>query len=335
MNLDTVIDPEYGLQQDEYSLSHPCFGSSDQLMVVGWSGRDKGRDSKKYYVLKCNKCSQDQELFGEGYFRSTRSNLVSGRLPCGCARSPRWSKEQFAVLCMRKATELDYVFLGFAKEYKGATTKIKILCETHGAWASGTVQSLINGGCGCPVCKRDVIAKTSAKPDSVMIQSFFASGAFHPEAKFWRSDRENSQGFKVYWFMFCPECGETGESVSSNLRKGKRPCACSEHRQTECYINQVIDDHGVVALKFGVANNSKRRVKEQNSTSTYTLKQHSVYKFPCVASCKKAERECKQELECGIILKRDMPDGYTETTWVYNLDKIIEIYERNDGIKID
>jgi hypothetical protein len=28
-----------------------------------------------------------------------------------------------------------------------------------------------------------------------------------------------------------------------------------------------------------------------------------------------------------------MPDGYTETTWVYNLDKIVEIYERNGGLK--
>lgn len=45
----------------------------------------------------------------------------------------------------------------------------------------------------------------------------------------------------------------------------------------------------------------------------------------------KAERECLQELECGVVLKRDMPDGYTETTWYYNLEKIIQIYERNGG----
>jgi hypothetical protein len=27
-----------------------------------------------------------------------------------------------------------------------------------------------------------------------------------------------------------------------------------------------------------------------------------------------------------------MRDGWSETTWVYNLERIIEIYERNGGI---
>lgn len=135
--------------------------------------------------------------------------------------------------------------------------------------------------------------------------------------------------------MFCPVCGETGESTSVNLQRGHRSCACNTQNQQESYINWIIDSHGtVVAIKFGIASDSKRRVKQQNSKSVYTIKQHSVYQFPDVTSCKKAERVCKQELECGIVLKRDMPDGWTETTWTYNLDKIIEIYERGGGIRV-
>lgn len=93
-----------------------------------------------------------------------------------------------------------------------------------------------------------------------------------------------------------------------------------------------MEDCEAVAIKFGIANNSKQRMKQQSSKSIYTLKQHSVYTFRSVEECKKAERECRQELECGVVLKRDMSDGYTETTWVYNIDRIIEIYERNGGI---
>lgn len=54
-----------------------------------------------------------------------------------------------------------------------------------------------------------------------------------------------------------------------------------------------------------------------------------------IFNLEQAERECKEQLECGVVLKRDMPDGWTETTYVYNLEKIVEIYERNGGVKVD
>ena len=133
--------------------------------------------------------------------------------------------------------------------------------------------------------------------------------------------------------MFCPECGEVGESPSDNLQRGHRPCACSKHRQQECYINLLVDGNNTaVAVKFGIANNSIRRAKQQNYKTPYEILQHSIYTFPSALSCKGAERECKQELECGVVLRRDMLDGYTETTWIYNLEKIIEIYIRKGGI---
>jgi hypothetical protein len=331
VNLEDVLDPEYGLQQDDYSLSGVVFGEEGQIEVVGWSGKCR---TAKYYILKCNKCSKDTELFGEGYFRSVKGSLVKGAVPCGCGRA-MWSKEQFAVLCKRKATELGHTFLGFIGEWNGAYTKIKILCEKHGEWSSATINNLINAGQGCPGCGADATVKASIKPDDMMIASFHESGTFHPDTKFRRSERKNSQGCKVYWFMSCPECGEIGESYSSDLQRGQRPCACSKQRQQECYINWLIDDHNMaVAIKFGIARDSKRRVKQQDSKSAYTLKQHSVYTFPSVEQCKKAERECKKELECGVVLKRDMPDGYSETTWAYNIGKVKDIYERNGGVLV-
>lgn len=336
MKLEHVINTEHGLQQDEWSLSQPCFGSEGQITVVGWSGKDKCDRGHKYYILRCSRCSQDTELFGEGYFKSLKSNIFKGALPCGCARHPQWSKDQYNVLCSRKAKEIGYTFICFVGEWKGKNTKIKMLCEKHGEWSTGCVHNLISTGNGCPGCGHNTTtaaaSESNTKPDSVMIDSFFDSKAFHPDTKFWRSERKDNQGAKRYWYMSCPECGEIGESFSSSLQKGQRPCACSKHRQQECYINQVIDDRGtVIAVKFGIANNSNQRIKRQNWKSVYTIKQHSVYTFPDVASCKKAERDCKQELETGIMLKRDMSDGYTETTWPQNLDKVIEIYKRNGG----
>jgi hypothetical protein len=330
LNLEDVLDPEYGLQQDEYSLSGVVFGEEGQIEVVGWSGK---YGTHKLYILKCNKCSKDSELFGEGYFRSTKGNLVNLiSTPCGCGKGVQWSQEQFSVLCGRKAEEIGYKFLGFEGEWKGVYTKIKMSCEKHGEWSSGVVHTLINKAAGCLGCQVAAIREAHIKPDELMVGSFLASKAFHPDTKFWRSGRLTRDGKAVYWHISCPECGEDGESTGGNLQKGQRPCACSKQRQRECYINWIVDDNDeVVAIKFGVARDSKQRIKSQNRQSIYEIHNYQVYVFPSVAACKKAERECKQELECGVVLKRDMKDGHTETTWAYNLDKIVEIYERNEG----
>lgn len=332
MNLEDVLDPNYGLQQDEWSLTRPRFGEEGQLEVVGWSGRST--QSHKYYVLKCNKCGEDKELFGEGLFRSLKGHLVKGAVPCGCSKKPEWSKTQFYVLCKRNAKELGFKFLGFEGDWKGNNTKIKMLCAEHGEWSSGIIHNLIDKGHTCPECSLDSAAEARTKPDPVVIAAFFASGAFHPETKFWRSEKTTKYNRRSYWYMLCPECGEVGESTSGSLQLGQRPCACSKHRQKEGYINWVLDGQNMtIAIKFGIANNSKRRVKQQDSKSTYNLVQYCVYTFPSVQSCKRAEKECKQELKCGVVLKSDMLDGWSETTWAYNLDKIIEIYERNGGVE--
>ncbi len=338
MDLAELLD-DNGLQQDEWSLTAPTFGKERQLTVVGWSGNRVNR-SDKFYIIKCSVCSQDFNLFGQGYFRSMKSSLNSGRIPCGCSTSPKWSEEQYRVLCSRKAKEIGYTFIAFVGDWLAKYTKIKMLCEKHGEWESGAIGNLLNQGYGCPMCGFDVsitaACRSNLKTDEVMIQSFFKSGCFHSDTKFWKSDRETKRGNKSYWYMLCPECGEVGESQSGNLQRGNRPCACGMHRQREAYINDIIDcTESVIAIKFGITINSNQRVRQQNSKSLYKIEQHSVYYFPSVESCKKAERDCKRELECGILTKLEVSDGWSETTYTYNLEKIIEIYQRNGGIKIE
>ena len=62
------------------------------LKVVGIAGK-KGRATT--YKVTCKICSQDPELFPLGYFISTKYNLKKGKKPCGCAKSCRWSEEQY------------------------------------------------------------------------------------------------------------------------------------------------------------------------------------------------------------------------------------------------
>lgn len=335
MNLEEVLDPKYGLQQDEWSLSKPKFGDESQLEVIGWSGRTH---RAKCYIVKCHKCAIDSELHGSGHFKTKKSHLVASRLPCFCPKSQKRTEHQYTVLCTRKLEALGYKFLGFVGEWSGAKTKLRLLCQIHGEWTTTSVSNLLNSGNGCPACGMAAACSASravnTRSDDFMIDSFFASGAFHPETKFWRSERRSSAGSAIYWNIHCPDCASPPSPQSGSLRLGQRSCACSHHRQKNAYIH-IVNPENPVAVKFGVTLHPETRIKQQNSKSSYKISQYAVYLFDSVESCKKAERDCKKQLECGILTKQEMPDGWSETTWFYNLEKITTIYEYNGGIKIE
>lgn len=267
------------LHQDKWSTSDVTFPQNKNLRVVGWSGKNSG--NAKYYIFHCSVCAEDTKLFGEGYFKSLKGGLTIGRNPCGCSRSYAWTKQQYEILCKEKAKELGFSFIAFEGEWLYQNTKIEMFCAQHGVWKTGSIANLLLRHAGCPMCGLDKLSKNMTKPKEEMVESFFASGAFHPETEFWKSERKSSQGRKVYWHMSCPECGETGETRSSDLQKGKRPCACSKQRQQECYINWVIDyNWEALAVKFGIARASQRRVKSQNSKSAYKVVLYQIYYFP-------------------------------------------------------
>lgn len=135
--------------------------------------------------------------------------------------------------------------------------------------------------------------------------------------------------------VICPTCLSDRTYHKSNLNVGYVGCDCSTRsNQKEAYINGIYSSGYLVAFKFGITSNAPMRVKQQNSKSVYDVVKHMIYRFPSVSSCKAAELECKQTLDCGIVSKEEMSDGYTETTHVYSLDKIIQIYKKHGGVLI-
>lgn len=331
MNLEDVLDPEYGLQQDGWSLTRPRFGDQGQLEVIGWSGR--GSSQAKFYILHCGTCVQDSALFGEGLFRSPKGSLVKGSIPCGCARSVWWSEQQYRILCQRKAVSLGYTFGGWSEVFGGRHTRTKLVCDKHGEWNSTSISNLINHGRGCPVCAYTAKGLRRRIPDRDRVAEFFSSGQFPEGTDFRRSPRLDSYGVATYWYVYCPECDSTNEGLAGHLSAGHRPCLCSPARQKQAYINWVVGDRGqALALKFGIANVAEQRVKQQNATCQYEVRPHLVYEFPTKQQCLAAERECKGILLCGILSQEEMPDGYTETTCPSNLARIKSIYEKHGGV---
>lgn len=324
------------LTQDSWSLTRPRFGKDKQLEVVGLR-YERAKGGKKIYALTCSICLQDTELFSCEYFYSTKGNLSQNKIPCGCSASPSWSKRQWKIIANRKATELGFRFVCLDNDYKGCGTKTYIECPSHGVWNTGSLEGLVYTHLGCPRCAYEMIGKRSLKGDDVMINSFMKTGSFHPDTEFRRSERKTLAGKKLYWEVECPECGEVGESLSSNLQLGQRPCSCSRARQKEAYIHTITIDGELVALKFGIANFTKSRLIQQNRNNSCVntqLQNYAVFKFESRRACLSAERECKTSLETCVLSSSELPDGWTETVSLSDLENIMLIYLKNGGINI-
>lgn len=283
------------------------------------------------YIGICNICKEDKELFGDGLFKLSCYGTRGGglRYSCGCDKKYRFSESQYRVLAKRVCKEKGYKFLGWNGEFNNGRTKV-IIESPFGITDSKLLRNLLVGGL-CSLEANAVRGIKNSIPDDEAIKRF--KDNFHKDSKFWKSDRKTNR-ISYYW-VECGECGQRGESTASDLRLGKHPCECSPSRQKECYLNLVDGGSGEFYLKFGIANNSLNRIKDQNRNNTLKMYQHCVYEFTTKQQCLQAERECLDELDTGVVDKELMPDGYTETTYVSNLEKIIEIYERNGGVRKD
>lgn len=101
---------------------------------------------------------------------------------------------------------------------------------------------------------------------------------------------------------------------------------------TYTYIHVIMDSGVCVGVKYGKETVKGNRVSKQNLNSIFDIKPMYSYRFPSVGNCTNAENECKRQF-CPIFTKREVGDGYTETTTPNNIDKIIAIYEKWGGVK--
>ena len=328
-----IIESE--LLQDDWSRQRLRFGKEQQLQVVGWNG--KAQNSKKYF-LKCALCSEDPEMFKDGYFSCSKYHLLSGLLPCGCAVKYKWTEEQYKLRLIRVGKEKGFTFLGWKTPY---TTANKTVCwvqchrECHSK-SSGAISWLLGKeqpNYGCPECKSEAVKKSRQKDDDYMIKTFMDTGAYHPDTMFTRSPRKDSYGWLKYWYMYCPDCDTTAEGHIVGIYQGARSCECSTSRQTQAYINLIKDAGEIIAIKYGIANYSDHRIKTQQSKCIYDMENYGVWQFDTTRDCKAAERTCSTTLQRNLLSKEEMKDGHTETTYPTNIEKVIEIYESYGGVR--
>ena len=195
-------------------------------------------------------------------------------------------------------------------------TKVSIICPIHGVFGQ-TLDSHFSGQ-GCSKCTK------GHKPKSRDVKVKMAKNVHGDTYDYSLLPDDFMRHDKVR--IICRTHGEFNQSFHLHL-KGRGCAECKGKTQRELYIHNV----GNVALKYGIANNSERRRVEQDQKSPLEVMSLVVYRFDTVEKCKSTEAEIKKMFG-PVLSKRDLPDGWTETTLISNFDKLVEIIEGNGGL---
>lgn len=301
------------------------FGPLSQITILQRLPKGNKKSNVLRYLVSCSICKKDPELFGDGLFETDISNLKAGKMPCGCSKIPKWTEQQTKVRLKRKASEHENIsFIDFAEPYIGNKTRLILSCTKHGEWHTAYTANFLHRGRGCPNCRIDTAKKSKTKSDEEIISSFFIG--YPANTIFTRSDRTS------FWKVYCPVCDTTTESYSGSLQIGHRSCLCARKEQKFGYINTIKDGDIIIAIKFGITGkSSKERCYEQNRRSVFQVDNLLTWEFNAGEDAKSAERVLKNTMDCGVISKELFPDGYSETTYIHNIDNIISVYEEYGG----
>lgn len=312
------------IQEDIVSLGR-SFGKDSQVTVIGWSGYS-GRTRK--LVVHCSTCAKDPELFGEGVFGTFSGNLSAGAYPCGCSSSSLWTEDQQKVRAKRKAKSLGFTFIDWFGVYKRSHTRTIMLCCKHGLWKSTKLQALITQGHGCPGCSAEKSSIRESKSDHYRAEVLSSTNLFALGTVFEKAPTLTN------WRITCGSCKEVYVRSYINLRYKGPACKCSGKDisyQRYAYVHLISDNEIPIALKFGITGDVKNRLKQQAYRSKFQIENLFAYEFDNPNDCRQAETICKSELTTKVLNVSELPDGYTETTYISNLDFIIKTYESLGG----
>lgn len=303
------------------------FGLNGHIVVIGHDGGDS---RKRRHYFQCAICSQDQELNGDGIFKSFLSNVKNGSIPCNCSSKRMLTKEQYVILCKRHILTKGYEFVGLSEDFENTKSLVRIKCHAHGEFQT-KLKQVLNGKFGCLKCRADNRTKDiEIHAKEIKSLNIFAEGTS------FEVDTEASEGkpsqYK-YLKVYCPTCEVTYSALLNSLKKGKRGCNCSRDIR-DAYINIITQEDSIVAIKFGIARDSLKRVRQISNKTNLKIQLERVFRFENSYACSAAESECKRTLDCKVISSKDMKDGYTETTGFENYQKIVEIYQKYGGIDI-
>lgn len=287
-----------------------------KLEVVGVFEHTKGKPAK--FKVTCTKCSKDPELFPEGYFVSTKGDLIKGNKPCGCSKIPKWKPFQFLILARRAGEKKDFIVHGF-EEFKGAYTKLDLECLKDGYKWTAIIHSIINKGSGCPKCRDTSASEQKKTPNHIALQNCISICKEMDYDVIGFVDGYKGT-HKTRFEYNCKIHGKQNVSHHDFVNTGSRCKGCTKYgystsKQGTLYVYQWIKD-GHSFIKFGITNQKEvARIKKQKRGTEYKYKKIWSANFEDGSIPLHIENYIKNSgIEIGIMSKEEFPDGFTETT---------------------
>ena len=311
---------------EQYKEECQPIAESKQIQILGWTGEWKGNKTK----LDCT-C----DLHGRWY--STNIHNFKSGTGCPSCKLGRIIPDDQHIQ--------DFINTG---KFKPGTTFTNT--GKRGCSKSGDIIWMIK----CPVCSHDEYVQAGVcdgkfysrgsdlKKGSIPCRcatnhhytkdqiTYRVKKAVERKGYVWVGwiTKPSSKGKFKY---LCLVHGEQTGMVNNLLSLGQGCPMCGGHGQQQLYINIVKDDDIIVALKFGIAKDSDRRLNIQNSRNMLFMERICLYDFSTVQQCKAAERGIKKKLKTGILTARELKDGHTETVSVSDLENLQKIVTHYGG----
>lgn len=291
-----------------------------KLEVVGIAGK---RGNTTLFRVICIECSNDKELFPNGYFISTKSHLKSGRKPCGCSKSPVLSLDQ-QLIKVRRLVNNKFIIKGVITNYKDKKTRLDCECPVDGHKWTPTMVDVMQGY-GCPMCGGSLKRTEESALEKCKIIC----------------DQENyiclgfPDGYKNKNSRFEYECKIHGKSNVSynNFVNNRRKCkGCSKsgynpNKEGSFYIVKWTNKNSHSFIKFGITNQKvKDRLRMQSSKTdyNYTIIFSETWKDGYTPLNIENSIKHSNLFSIGVIPREEFKDGFTETVELKDLDKLLE-----------
>ena len=287
------------------------------LTVVGCCVEKSATHS--LFKVECSICSADVELFPDG-FKSQKSNLVSGKVPCGCSKT-KYDEHQFKLLVKRECTKRNYKFLGWAEKFVGAHTKLLIHNLVNGnIWNTTSVQNFLYGGRGCSVAAATNSGDRRRKPHDMVVEQLTEICNTEGHTFVTILDYKNAHS-KFKWV--CNKGHNCDTSVNSFLR-GCRCITCRDikvglygfykdriHEQDYLYIYKI---KGQPYIKVGRSFQPDERLK-QNQTRInkyYGNRKHKITQTHLFTGTHEEIYNLEQDILSKefVVHSVDLGDGY-------------------------
>lgn len=294
------------------------------MEVIGVAGR---RGCNKVYKVTCTECSKDTELFPDGHFISTKADLKRRRKPCGCS-TIKWETWQHLII-IKRAVSGRFKVHSFSEEHHGHKTKVKLECLECGYLWDANSNDVIHKLSGCPKCKYRIHAINRKTPENVAFKNCSAICDAHGYTMMSFPSGYNNQNSKFEYM--CPKHGVQLATYDNFVNGGTRCPLCAEtgyrpDRPGSIYVVEWTNVNGSF-IKFGITNRSvPDRLSDQIRVTKYKPNLIWWAYFEDGNIPKQLEKSIKQSgIELGVVIKKDFPDGYTETTQPFNMSKIEEL----------